>query len=335
MVATVQKRISGRDLRSYEYWQAAAAGEEEALTRIAARAWQDESDDPGAEPPPVEFDDCGRRAPSTEPWSVPEAPTWCWKSRQKWRRTLLDASSSGSCARWAARAAYGIARGPDSTRRRNGSTCWDPPDLRASSSNDRRMVTKLDDQDALTAGIFGDFEYVRPQTQPEVRPWASHANSSSGAMVSLAPALYEKREPRAIAGYLGLPGTDLLVVRYRARAALPCRASADVRAHSASPTQEATPTHGPPDARCWDEQRARHGRCARSEKFEEALAHRDRRFDRISNSAADPFVMINRRTCDAATAARRQTEDRAALPRRDFIGFTGTPIDQWLRSSPR
>ncbi len=54
-VATVQKRIAAEIRQATR--QAAAAGEEETLSRIASRAWQDESDDPGAEPPPVEFAD--------------------------------------------------------------------------------------------------------------------------------------------------------------------------------------------------------------------------------------------------------------------------------------
>ena len=50
-----QKRIAA-EIRAATR-EAAAAGEDEALSRIAARAWQDESDDEGAEPPPVEFAD--------------------------------------------------------------------------------------------------------------------------------------------------------------------------------------------------------------------------------------------------------------------------------------
>ena len=54
-VATVQKSIAAEIREATR--EAAAAGEEAALSRVAARAWQDESDDPGAEPPPVEFAD--------------------------------------------------------------------------------------------------------------------------------------------------------------------------------------------------------------------------------------------------------------------------------------
>lgn len=54
-VASTQKRIAA-DIRRGDR-EAAAAGQEEALRNVAVRAWRDESDDPGAEPPPVEFDD--------------------------------------------------------------------------------------------------------------------------------------------------------------------------------------------------------------------------------------------------------------------------------------
>ena len=64
-VATVQKRIAA-EIRATTR-EAAAAGEEEALSRIAARAWREESDDPGAEPPPVGFDDTAHEQTSAEP----------------------------------------------------------------------------------------------------------------------------------------------------------------------------------------------------------------------------------------------------------------------------
>ena len=54
-VATVQKGIASEIRRATQ--KAVAAGEGEILSRIATQAWRDESDDPGAEPPPVEFDD--------------------------------------------------------------------------------------------------------------------------------------------------------------------------------------------------------------------------------------------------------------------------------------
>ena len=64
-VATVQKRIAAEIRESTR--EADAAGEEEVLSRIAAQAWRDESDDPGAEPPPVEFNDGTSERLSVEP----------------------------------------------------------------------------------------------------------------------------------------------------------------------------------------------------------------------------------------------------------------------------
>ncbi len=64
-VATVQKRIAA-EIRAATR-EAAAAGEEEALSSVAARAWRDESDDPGAEPPPVEFADAADEPTSAKP----------------------------------------------------------------------------------------------------------------------------------------------------------------------------------------------------------------------------------------------------------------------------
>ena len=63
-VATVQKRIAGEIREATR--EAVAAGEEEVLSRIVAQAWRVESDDPGAEPPPVEFDDGISERPSVE-----------------------------------------------------------------------------------------------------------------------------------------------------------------------------------------------------------------------------------------------------------------------------
>ena len=64
-VATVQKRISA-DIREAAL-EAAAAGAQEALSRVAVRAWQHESDDPGAEPPPVRFADVVDEPTPAEP----------------------------------------------------------------------------------------------------------------------------------------------------------------------------------------------------------------------------------------------------------------------------
>ncbi len=64
-VATVQKRIAAEIREATR--KAAAAGEEEVLRRIAARVWQEESDDPGAEPPAVEFEHDADEPKSVEP----------------------------------------------------------------------------------------------------------------------------------------------------------------------------------------------------------------------------------------------------------------------------
>ena len=83
--------------------------------------------------------------------------------------------------------------------------------------NDRRMTDQSDDQDDLTAGIFGDFEYVRPQTQPKkFKPWHKPRKQfvRREQWSALLRRLYEKREPRDPLRYLGLPGTDLLDLRY-------------------------------------------------------------------------------------------------------------------------
>ena len=53
-VATVQKRIAA-EIRA-DARDAAAEQAEQALADVAADAWKEESDDPGAEPPPVEFE---------------------------------------------------------------------------------------------------------------------------------------------------------------------------------------------------------------------------------------------------------------------------------------
>ena len=89
-VATVQKRIAS-EIRVV-IREAAAAGEEEALSRIASRAWQVEFDDSGAEPPPVEFDDAADEPTSVEPgtYRFRREPVF---GEGGGRRTLLNESS--------------------------------------------------------------------------------------------------------------------------------------------------------------------------------------------------------------------------------------------------
>ena len=89
-VATVQKRISA-EIRAATR-ETAAAGEEEALSRIASRAWQVEFKDPGAEPPPVEFDDAADEPPPVEPgtYRFRREPVF---GEGSGRRTLLNESN--------------------------------------------------------------------------------------------------------------------------------------------------------------------------------------------------------------------------------------------------
>ena len=63
--ATTQKNIAA-DIRR-EIREAAAAIRAEAMTSVAAQAWQDETDDPGAEPPPVEFANAVDELTTVEP----------------------------------------------------------------------------------------------------------------------------------------------------------------------------------------------------------------------------------------------------------------------------
>ena len=89
-VATVQKRIAA-DIRA-DTREAAAADEEEALSSIAAGAWRDEFDDPGAEPPPVKFDDAADEPTSAEPgaYRFRRGPVF---GEREGRRTLQDQST--------------------------------------------------------------------------------------------------------------------------------------------------------------------------------------------------------------------------------------------------
>lgn len=86
-VATIQKSIAAGIREATRL--AEAAEEEEALSRIAAQAWQDESDDPGAEPPPIEFGDETGEPPSVElgAYRFRRRPVFGESAR---RRTLQD-----------------------------------------------------------------------------------------------------------------------------------------------------------------------------------------------------------------------------------------------------
>ena len=72
-------------------------------------------------------------------------------------------------------------------------------------------------QDDLTSGLFGDFEYAPPQTEPkEFKPWHKPRKQfvRREQLATLLLRLYETREPGDPLRYLGLPGTDLIDLRY-------------------------------------------------------------------------------------------------------------------------
>ena len=79
------------------------------------------------------------------------------------------------------------------------------------------MTDQLDGRDDLTSGIFGDFEYALPQTEPkEFKPWHKPRKQfvRREQLSALLLSLYENREPGVPLRYLGLPGTDLIDLRY-------------------------------------------------------------------------------------------------------------------------
>ena len=79
------------------------------------------------------------------------------------------------------------------------------------------MTDQLQNQDDLTAGIFGDSEYVLPQAEPkQFRPWHKPRKQfvRREHLSNLLQRLYKEREPGEQLRYLGLPGTDLLDLRY-------------------------------------------------------------------------------------------------------------------------
>ena len=72
-------------------------------------------------------------------------------------------------------------------------------------------------QDDFASGIFSDSEYVRPHAEPkEFKPWHKPRKQfvRREQLSALLLGLYEKREPGAPLRYLGLPGTDLIDLRY-------------------------------------------------------------------------------------------------------------------------
>ena len=79
------------------------------------------------------------------------------------------------------------------------------------------MTDQSDDSDDLTAGIFGDSGYVHPQTERmDFKPWHKPRKQfvRREQLSALLLRLYEQRNPGDPLCYLGLPGTDLIDLRY-------------------------------------------------------------------------------------------------------------------------
>ena len=79
------------------------------------------------------------------------------------------------------------------------------------------MTEHSNDHDDLTAGIFGDTEYVPAKTErKEFKPWHKPRKQfvRREQLSALLQRLYKKREPGDPLRYLGLPGTDLIDLRY-------------------------------------------------------------------------------------------------------------------------
>ena len=79
------------------------------------------------------------------------------------------------------------------------------------------MTDQSDDSDDLTTGIFDDIEYLPTQIEPkEFKPWHKPRKQfvRREQLSALLLRLYEKREPGDPLCYLGLPGTDLIDLRY-------------------------------------------------------------------------------------------------------------------------
>ena len=105
-VATIQKRIAA-DIREAKR-EAAAAEEEQALSSVAARAWRDESDDPGAEPPPVEFADASEEPTSAKPGAYRFRRLPVFGERELRRTRSVDSAERKLRAIVQVLAAYGI-----------------------------------------------------------------------------------------------------------------------------------------------------------------------------------------------------------------------------------
>ena len=84
-------------------------------------------------------------------------------------------------------------------------------------TRDGRMTDQSHDQDDLATGIFGDIEYTQPRAAPkEFKPWHKPRKQfvRREQWSALLRRLYQNRGPRDPLRYLGLPGTDLIDLRY-------------------------------------------------------------------------------------------------------------------------
>ena len=82
---------------------------------------------------------------------------------------------------------------------------------------DQSMNEQPHDQDDLTAEIFGDTVYAQPRAVPrEFKPWHKPRKQfvRQKQWTALLRRLYENRDPGDPLRYLGLPGTDLIDLRY-------------------------------------------------------------------------------------------------------------------------
>ena len=105
-LATIQKRIAAEIREATR--EADAAGEEQVLSRVASRAWRYESDDPGAEPPPVEFDDAVGESTSAEPGAYRFGRVPVFGEREGRRTRQHDSTERKLRAIVQVLAAYGI-----------------------------------------------------------------------------------------------------------------------------------------------------------------------------------------------------------------------------------
>ena len=84
-------------------------------------------------------------------------------------------------------------------------------------THDSLMNDQSQDQDDLTTGIFGVTEYAQPRTtSKEFKPWHKPRKQfvRRKQWLALLEHLYENRGSRDPLCYLGLPGTDLIDLRY-------------------------------------------------------------------------------------------------------------------------